>query len=92
MSVDIISTGKDTTLMKRPCVTLKVDDKLIKDVTEIKLKESTVAPPSLMFQVGGGISSDQLHFYDKADLREIYSFLKKELAPVGIKFRSELTD
>lgn len=92
MSVEIISTGKDTTLMQRPCVTLKVKGKLIKDVTEIKLKESTVAPPSLMFQIGGGFGHDQLHFYSEPDLIEIYAALKKELKPQGIKFDSVLTD
>ncbi|EPT2758846.1 hypothetical protein ACVP6W_003123 [Vibrio cholerae] len=63
MSVEIISTGNDTTLMQRPCVTLKVQGKLIKDVTEIKLQESTVAQPSIIFQIGGGLNHDQIHFY-----------------------------
>lgn len=92
MTVEIISTGKDTTLMQRPCVTLKVQGKLIKDVTEIKLKESTVAPPSLMFQIGGGLSHDQIHFYSEPDLRDVYAMLKRMLKPQGIKFDSVLTD
>lgn len=95
MTVEIISTSKDTTLMQRPCVTLKVKGKLIKDVTEIteiKLKESTVAPPSLMFQVGGGLSHDQIHFYSEPDLRDVYAMLKRMLKSQGIKFDSVLTD
>ncbi|MBN8090468.1 hypothetical protein J0J26_20665 [Vibrio vulnificus] len=92
MSVEIISTGKDTTLMQRPCVTLKVKDKLIKEVTEIKLHESTVTPPSIMFQVGGGLRSDQIHFYREPDLMDVYAELKRALKPQGIKFDSVLTD
>lgn len=92
MSVEIISTGKDTTLMQRPCVTLKVQGKLIKDVTEIKLQESTVAPPSIIFQIGGGLNRDQIHFYSEPDLRDVYAMLKRLLKLHGIKFDSVLTD
>lgn len=92
MSVEIISTGKDTTLMQRPCVTLKVHGKLIKDVTEIKLQESTVAPPSIIFQIGGGLNHDQIHFYSEPDLRDVYAMLKRMLKLHGIKFDSVLTD
>ncbi|HHY0357905.1 hypothetical protein H2663_09720 [Vibrio cholerae] len=92
MSVEIISTGKDTTLMHRPCVTLKVQGKLIRDVTEIKLQESTVAPPSIIFQIGGGLNQDQIHFYSEPDLRDVYAMLKGTLKHQGIKFDSALTD
>ncbi|KQB07352.1 hypothetical protein CGT94_05115 [Vibrio metoecus] len=92
MSVEIISTGKDTTLMQRPCVTLKVQGEIIKDVTEIKLQESTVAQPSVIFQIGGGLNHNQIYFYSEPDLMEIYAALKKELKPQGIKFDSILTD
>ncbi|HFQ4934174.1 TPA: hypothetical protein ACGUPE_001247 [Vibrio vulnificus] len=92
MTVEIISVDKDTTLMQRPCVTLKVKDKLIKEVTEIKLRESTVAPPSLMFQIRGGLNHDQIHFYREPDLVEVYTELERVLKPKGIKFESILTD
>lgn len=92
MSVEIISTGKDTTLMHRPCVTLKVQGKLIRDVTEIKLQGSTVAPPSIIFQIGGGLNHDQLHFYSDPDLLDVYEMLKGALKSQGVKFDSVLTD
>ncbi len=92
MTIEIITIGTDDTLMQRPCVTLKVKGKLITEITEIKLKESTVAPPYLIFQERGGLSHDQIHFYDEPDLQHVYKELKKDLKQKGIKFSSALTD
>ncbi|ELO1825437.1 hypothetical protein QXB71_000621 [Vibrio cholerae] len=92
MTVEIISIDKDKTLMQRPCVTLKVKDKLFEEVTEIKLLESTVSPPSLMFQICGGLNHDQIHFYREPDLVAVYTELERVLKPKGIKFKNVLTD
>lgn len=91
-SINIVEVGQDTTLMKNSCVTLSWNGKTVEHITLIKLKESTVGEPSLMFQVGGGLGSDQLHFYSEPDLHDVYVELKRVLKPQGIKFDSVLTD
>lgn len=91
-SINIVEVGRDTTLMQNPCVTLSWNGKTVEHITLIKLKESTVSKPSLMFQVGGGVSSDQIHFYSEPDLHDVYVELKRVLKPQGIKFDSVLTD
>lgn len=90
--IKIINIGKDTTLMQRPCVTLEWKGKTVESITEIQLRENTVSSPSLMFQVGGGLGSNDLHFYHNSDLYEVYKNLKGELSPHGIKFKTVLTD
>jgi len=91
-SINIVEVGRDTTLMQNPCVTLSWNGQNVEHITLIKLKESTVSEPSLMFQVCGGVSSDQIHFYSGPDLHDVYSELKRVLKPQGIKFDSTLTD
>ena len=83
---------KDSGLMERPCVTIDINGKVIKEITEIHLKERTTAKPSLMFQVKGGLRSEDLHFYDEPDLRVVYENLKLELSEHGIKFINVLLD
>lgn len=90
--VTIINKGRDTTSMRRPCATLEVDGKTIKNVTEIRLTERTVTHPFLVFQQGGGLGVDQIHTYREPDLREVYDALKQELEPHGVVFRNVLTD
>lgn len=90
--VTIINKGHDTTLMRRPCVTLSVSGKIIKDVTEITLTERTVAPPFLVFQQGGGMGVNQTHTYRTSNLRSVYDDLKEKLTEHGVVFRNVLTD
>lgn len=91
-SINIVEVGHDTTLMQNPCVSISWNGRTVEHITLIQLIESTVGEPSLMFQVGGGLSSDQIHFYREPDLHDVYVELKRVLKPQGIKFHSFLTD
>lgn len=57
-------------------------------LSSIKLNEGTVAEPTLMYQVGCGLTSDNFYFYSETDLHDVHVELKRVLMPQRINFDS----